>query len=150
MAGPIPNSFGTTFPRRSGAGRSNQLLDVRATLPRFDLPLPCDSLCPGWEVFDMHQLVRAFALVRKSPTGVVTPDALGEVVSVADIESTARVTLEDVQSKRSRHATRNCRWKKNLAGPTGLEPATSGLTGRRSNRLNYDPAVVLAPLPLTS
>jgi hypothetical protein len=28
-----------------------------------------------------------------------------------------------------------------LAGPTGLEPATSGVTGRRSNRLNYDPAV---------
>jgi hypothetical protein len=27
-----------------------------------------------------------------------------------------------------------------LAGPTGLEPATSGVTGRRSNRLNYDPA----------
>ena len=27
-----------------------------------------------------------------------------------------------------------------MAGPTGLEPATSGVTGRRSNRLNYDPA----------
>ncbi len=28
----------------------------------------------------------------------------------------------------------------NLAGPTGLEPATSCVTGRRSNRLNYGPA----------
>ena len=35
----------------------------------------------------------------------------------------------------------------NLAGPTRLELATSGVTGRRSNRLNYDPAVeLLQPL----
>ena len=26
-----------------------------------------------------------------------------------------------------------------MAGPTGIEPATSGVTGRRSNRLNYSP-----------
>ena len=30
-----------------------------------------------------------------------------------------------------------------MAGPTRLELATSGVTGRRSNQLNYDPAVVL-------
>ena len=30
----------------------------------------------------------------------------------------------------------------NLAGTTGLEPATSDVTGRRSNQLNYVPACV--------
>ncbi len=29
-----------------------------------------------------------------------------------------------------------------MAGPTGLEPATSDVTGQRSNQLNYDPAVI--------
>jgi hypothetical protein len=29
---------------------------------------------------------------------------------------------------------------KNMAGTTGLEPATSDVTGRRSNQLNYVPA----------
>ena len=31
-----------------------------------------------------------------------------------------------------------------MAGPTRLELATSGVTGRRSNQLNYDPAVVFS------
>ena len=31
-----------------------------------------------------------------------------------------------------------------MAGSTGLEPATSGLTGQRSNQLNYDPDTDLA------
>ena len=31
---------------------------------------------------------------------------------------------------------------KGLAGTTGLEPATSDVTGRRSNQLNYVPAMV--------
>ena len=30
---------------------------------------------------------------------------------------------------------------KNMAGTTGLEPATSDVTGRRSNQLNYVPAM---------
>ena len=29
--------------------------------------------------------------------------------------------------------------ERSLAGSTGLEPAASGVTGRRSNQLNYDP-----------
>ena len=38
----------------------------------------------------------------------------------------------------------------NPAGPTGLEPAISGVTGRRSKRLNYDPALGLLCPPLFS
>lgn len=30
-----------------------------------------------------------------------------------------------------------------MAGPTGLEPATSDVTGRRANRLHHDPALVV-------
>ncbi len=29
-----------------------------------------------------------------------------------------------------------------MAGPMGLEPTPSGVTGRRYNQLNYDPAVL--------
>ena len=37
--------------------------------------------------------------------------------------------------------------ERRMAGSTGLEPAASGVTGRRSNQLNYDPdtCVALAP-----
>jgi hypothetical protein len=35
--------------------------------------------------------------------------------------------------------------RRELAGATGLEPATSCVTGRRSNQLNYAPAVLALP-----
>jgi hypothetical protein len=34
---------------------------------------------------------------------------------------------------------RYCAYDTGLAGTTGLEPATSDVTGRRSNQLNYVP-----------
>ena len=34
-----------------------------------------------------------------------------------------------------------------LAGSTGLEPAASGVTGRRSNQLNYDPVSRINEMP---
>ena len=36
-----------------------------------------------------------------------------------------------------------------MAGSTGLEPAASGVTGRRSNQLNYDPAKLFSCRPPT-
>jgi hypothetical protein len=35
--------------------------------------------------------------------------------------------------------------ERRMAGSTGLEPAASGVTGRRSNQLNYDPAKTSNP-----
>lgn len=34
-----------------------------------------------------------------------------------------------------------------MAGPTGLEPATSGVTGQRSNQLNYGPGCLPSETP---
>ena len=36
-----------------------------------------------------------------------------------------------------------------MAGPTRLELATSGVTGRRSNQLNYDPVILHCTRTLT-
>ena len=36
--------------------------------------------------------------------------------------------------------------ERRLAGSTGLEPAASGVTGRRSNQLNYDPELTFVRL----
>ena len=33
--------------------------------------------------------------------------------------------------------------EKQMAGATGLEPAASGVTGRRYNQLNYAPAIAM-------
>ena len=35
-----------------------------------------------------------------------------------------------------------------MAGSTGLEPAASGVTGRRSNQLNYDPELLTSNFSL--
>ncbi len=36
-----------------------------------------------------------------------------------------------------------------MAGVTGLEPATSGVTGQRSNQLSYTPLIGVAALKMT-
>ena len=48
----------------------------------------------------------------------------------------------DVPLKNSR-GTNVLELSEMLAGSTGLEPAASGVTGRRSSQLNYDPDVIL-------
>ena len=57
-----------------------------------------------------------------------------------DVE-TRSVTEDD--SERKSHPKGGC-IPRNMAGPTRLELATSGVTGLRSNQLNYDPAFLSA------
>jgi hypothetical protein len=48
-------------------------------------------------------------------------------------QDASRATPENVQPDTDRASARD------VAGWTGLEPAASGVTGRRSNQLNYHP-----------
>ena len=54
-----------------------------------------------------------------------------------------KVGLENCgQAHTCRTGTDDRKLLKRMAGTTGLEPATSDVTGRRSNQLNYVPAKV--------
>jgi hypothetical protein len=52
----------------------------------------------------------------------------------------AERALANVRTRKAGYAEVFERKRKRLAGTTGLEPATSDVTGRRSNQLNYVPA----------
>jgi hypothetical protein len=65
---------------------------------------------------------------------------------MADIETTVFLALQNINVIRHGLIYKSPpQWAGswNLAGATGLEPATSDVTGRRSNQLNYAPAVYL-------
>jgi hypothetical protein len=66
-------------------------------------------------------------------------DSMAEVIAeykrqpsrmLANVSAGGAKKMEVIENKR-----------KEMAGTTGLEPATSDVTGRRSNQLNYVPAV---------
>ena len=68
--------------------------------------------------------------------------SLAQTSSVTNVEASVSVTLEDVNRVCHRPICKGpVQWTGpfKLAGATGLEPATSGVTGRRSNQLNYAP-----------
>ncbi len=67
---------------------------------------------------------------------MIWDDALGDVIEVGKKAGAVRmVALKARKQKLWLETKRGC-----MAGTTGLEPATSDVTGRRSNQLNYVPA----------
>ena len=70
----------------------------------------------------------------------------GEIADLASDFASLQFSKRPLKNTKRREVA--ARESFNLAGPTGLEPATSGVTGRRSNQLNYDPAVGLPATPL--
>ena len=68
----------------------------------------------------------------------VWSDALADVIAESRKPATA-TALADVCRKRPQRKEVVGFKRRKLAGTTGLEPATSGVTGLRSNQLNYVP-----------
>ena len=67
-----------------------------------------------------------------------------KIARVANVITTIFLTLQNINViyHRSQYIRACLKLKAGslyLAGATGLEPATSGVTGRRSNQLNYAP-----------
>jgi hypothetical protein len=62
-----------------------------------------------------------------------------QVAAAGDIGAGGRYGNESKGTIESHHASESERTFDGRAGATGLEPATSGVTGRRSNQLNYAP-----------
>ena len=67
---------------------------------------------------------------------VTATDLGGEIIWDKEIAGTMDTYLDTNEKKR---LTNMANPLDLLAGATGIEPATSGVTGRRSNRLNYAP-----------
>jgi hypothetical protein len=72
-------------------------------------------------------------------------DAMADVISEARSseprKAGAAQTFANVCTRKAENLEVFENKRKKMAGTTGLEPATSDVTGRRSNQLNYVPAM---------
>jgi hypothetical protein len=89
-----------------------------------NLPTPCT----GWRDFETWWSMATRRSTRRSlPTSSPTGAATSSISS-----------QRSASALKTRHGeTMKCNCLKDLAERTGLEPATPGVTGRYSNRLNY-------------
>ena len=98
-------------------------------------PLPAALVGIGW--WQERSLVVALGLIWLAHIGL--DRLLGYGLKYSDHSST-RISARLVESARKHMISADCSLTGlRGAGATGLEPATSGVTGRRSNQLNYAP-----------
>ncbi len=102
---------------------------------RFELPFPAYRLDPSREFLEVNQIPGPTAGRVAATPLVVALQALVEMRGLSQVVAPIDSGLEDINEVRHDVAG-----KEDVAGPTRLELATSGVTGRRSNQLNYDPA----------
>ena len=79
-------------------------------------------------------------LVESSVSSALASNARGQCGRRAKSRAWRPDPLSELSDSRPAGEARPAEFSKNVAGSTGLEPATSGVTGQRSNQLNYDPA----------
>ena len=61
--------------------------------------------------------------------------------AMADVKSWRGAGVKNICTRRAKTSEVSANKREKVAGTTGLEPATSDVTGRRSNQLNYVPAM---------
>ena len=105
---------------------------------------PASMAVPG-TVIDMElptapKPARCYGMARSARGNVVSVTALGVRSNGGDSRKRPRRPCPFRADLPGNPYTATFRGEGGMAGPTRLELATSGVTGRRSNQLNYDPA----------
>jgi hypothetical protein len=93
---------------------------------RFALAFKC--ACDAFRSWNIHPETRNIAAFDRRSTRILALQIRGLASDFASLQFSKRPSEN---TKRRQVAAGECF---NLAGPTGLEPSTSGVTGRRSNR----------------